>query len=130
YDPDPNNRQFFLATLHFFGQPPKCEVAHTSLPIRPSRSGLAPSIWRQEGTDGTKTRTSSARICLRDSSCGGGDHPSDHDAQFGCAELVTDSPSSTFAFVLSLQSPTTGLRNESVDGSDCPTLPVEYRPSS
>src|SRR5262249_59011067 len=34
-----------------------------------------------------------------------GDHPSDHDAQFGCAVLVTDLPSSTFAFVLSLQSP-------------------------
>src|SRR5215475_4598338 len=90
----------FFGHVAFFGQPPKCEVAHTSLPIRPSRSGLAPSIWRQEGTHGTKTRTSSARICLRDSSCGGGDHPSDHDAQFGCAELVTDSPSSTFAFVL------------------------------
>src|SRR5262249_37616180 len=36
---------------------------------------------------------------LRDSSCGGG-HPSDHDGQFGCGELVTDLPSSTFAFVL------------------------------
>jgi hypothetical protein len=35
----------------------------------------------------------------------------------------TDLPSSTFAFVL--RSPTTGLRNETVDGSDCPTLRVE-----
>ena len=26
--------------------------------------------------------------------------PSDHDTQFGCAELVTDLPPSTFAFVL------------------------------
>src|SRR5262245_15466262 len=39
-------------------------------------------------------------MCLRDGSCDGGDHPSDHDAQFGCAELVTDLPASTFAFVL------------------------------
>ena len=37
---------------------------------------------------------------LRDGSCGSGDHPSDHDAQFCCAELITASPSSTFAFVL------------------------------
>src|SRR5262249_6810304 len=37
---------------------------------------------------------------LRDGSCGSGDHPSDHDAQFGCAEFVSDLPSSTFAFVL------------------------------
>src|SRR6516165_7050182 len=28
------------------GQPPKCDVAHTFLPIRPSRSGMATSIWR------------------------------------------------------------------------------------
>src|SRR5947199_8794709 len=40
-----------------------------------------------------------ARICLQDGSCGSGDHPSDHDAQFGCAE-VNDLPSSTLAFVL------------------------------
>src|SRR5262245_44491910 len=65
----------------------------------PLKSGMTTSIWRQEGTHGTKTRTR-ARICLRDGSCGSGDHPSDHDAQFGRAELVTDLPSSTFAFVL------------------------------
>ena len=41
-----------------------------------------------------------ARLVFRDGSCGTGDHPSDHDAQFGRAELVTDVPSSTFAFVL------------------------------
>ena len=29
-----------------------------------------------------------------------GDHPSDHDTQFGCAERVTDLPSSTCACVL------------------------------
>ena len=29
-----------------------------------------------------------------------GDHPSDHDTQFGCAERVTDLSSSTCAFVL------------------------------
>jgi hypothetical protein len=39
-------------------------------------------------------------FCLRDGSCDGGGHPSDHDAQFGCAERVTDLPASTFAFVL------------------------------
>src|SRR5262245_61109474 len=27
----------------------QCEVAHTSLPIRPSKSGIATSFWRQEG---------------------------------------------------------------------------------
>src|SRR6516165_4398258 len=90
----------FFGQVAFFGQPAKCEVAHTSFRLAPLKSGMATSIWRQEGTHGTKTRSSYARICLRDSSCDGGDHPSDHDARFGFAELVTDLPSSTSAFVL------------------------------
>src|SRR5262249_25355398 len=71
---------------------------------------MATSIWRQEGTHGTKTSY------RRDCSCNGADHPNGHDV---CHADVTDFRSSTFAFVLSLQSPTTGLRNESFDGSDC-----------
>src|SRR5258707_11822956 len=70
------------------------EVAHTSPPIPPLRSPAS----NQEGNHGTSTTYS--RMYLRDDFCGSGDHPSDHDAQFGCAELVTDLPSSTFAFVL------------------------------
>ena len=66
----------------------------------PLKSGMTTSIWRQEGTHGTKTKTSYARICLRDSSCDGSDHPSDHNARFGCADLVTDLPSPTCACVL------------------------------
>src|SRR5262249_34910978 len=76
-----------------------------------------------EASHGTKT--SYRRDCC---SCNGVDHPNGHGV--GHAVLVTDLPSSTLAFLLSLQSPTTGLRNESVDGSDCPTLRVECRPSS
>jgi hypothetical protein len=34
----------------FFGQPAKCEVAHTSFRLAPLKSGMATSIWRQEGT--------------------------------------------------------------------------------
>ena len=37
------------STPSFFGQPAKCDGAHTSLPIRPSEVRLATSIWRQEG---------------------------------------------------------------------------------
>src|SRR5262250_2802085 len=33
----------------FFGQPAKCEVAHTSFHLAPLTSGMATSIWRQEG---------------------------------------------------------------------------------
>src|SRR5262252_3699943 len=43
--------------LAFFGQPPKCEVAHTSSRLAPLKSGMATSIWRQEGTHGTETKT-------------------------------------------------------------------------
>src|SRR5262249_59545670 len=34
----------------FFGQSPKCELAHTSFRLAPPKSGMATSIWRQEGT--------------------------------------------------------------------------------
>src|SRR5262249_40226839 len=34
----------------FFGQPPKCDVAHTSFRLAPLTSGMATSIRRQEGT--------------------------------------------------------------------------------
>ena len=36
--------------LAFFGQPAKCEVAHTSFRLAPLKSGMTTSIWRQEGT--------------------------------------------------------------------------------
>ena len=85
--------------LAFFGQAAKCEVAHTSLPIRPSKSPVT-SI-RREGRRGTKTASRQARICLRD----GGDHPGDHDVvkpRVGCADPADgpDLPGSTFEFVL------------------------------
>src|SRR5262245_56869427 len=47
----------FLRSVAFFGQPPKCEVAHTSSRLAPLKSGMATSIWRQEGTHGTETKT-------------------------------------------------------------------------
>jgi hypothetical protein len=80
----------FLGHLAFFGQPPKCDVAHTSLrlfPIKIRQPG------NQEGTHGTKTS-----YRRRDCSCNGVDHPNGHGV--GHAELVTDFRSSTFAFVL------------------------------
>src|SRR5262249_5306928 len=49
----------FAITPSFFGQPAKCEVAHTSLPIRPSKSGIATSIWRREGTMAAKPKPAS-----------------------------------------------------------------------
>src|SRR6516164_7924226 len=72
--------------LAFFGQPAKCEAAHTSPPIIPYKN---PATWNQEGTHGTKTSY------RRDCSCNGGDHPNGHDVG-----RVADLPASTFAFVL------------------------------
>src|SRR5262249_23087820 len=92
----------------------KCEVAHTSLPIRPLKVRqlvlgpvLVPRYRSLRGYNGTETRTGwasgclrDAHVCLRDSSCGGG-HPSGHGGpQFGSAELLTDLPPPTFGFVL------------------------------
>ena len=76
------------------------DLAQGLFQFAPLKSGMTTSIWRQEGTHGTETKTSYARICLRDSSCDGSDHPSDHNARFGCADLVTDLPSPTCACVL------------------------------
>ena len=39
----------FFGHLGFFGEPPKCEVAHTSFRLAPLKSGMAKSIWRQLG---------------------------------------------------------------------------------
>ena len=52
----------------FFGQPPKCDVAHTSLPIRLSNIRLIDLSPR--GKNGTGPG---------DHSCYGGDRRSDHD---------------------------------------------------
>src|SRR5215471_4121202 len=76
--------------LAFFGQPAKCEVAHTSLRLFPTKIRQP---GNQEGTHGTKT--SHRR---RDCSCNGVDHPNGHG--IGHAELVTDFRSSTSTFVL------------------------------
>src|SRR5215471_4731817 len=76
--------------LAFFGQPAKCEVAHTSLRLFPTKIRQP---GNQEGTHGTKTS-----YRRRDCSCNGVDHPNGHGV--GHAELVTDFRSSTFAFVL------------------------------
>src|SRR5262245_19367120 len=54
-----------LATFHFFGQPPKCEVAHTSLPIPLSNIRLI------DLSPGGKNGTGA-----RDHSCDGGDRRS------------------------------------------------------
>src|SRR5215813_9781878 len=52
------NSTGFFGHVAFFGQPAKCEIAHTSFRLAPLKSGMTTSIWRQEGTHGTKTRTS------------------------------------------------------------------------
>jgi hypothetical protein len=78
-----------LATLHFLDNPAKCEVAHTS-PLRLFPIKIQQRKTRR-GTHGIET--SYGRDC-----CNGADHPNG----VGHAELVTDLPSSTFAFVLRL----------------------------
>jgi len=69
------------------------------------RSNSPLTAWRhlsgaRRGHMAPKPEPARLAYVFRDGSCGSGDHPSDHDAQFGRAELVTDVPSSTFAFVL------------------------------
>src|SRR5262245_33420944 len=59
--PDPNNCQFPQGFWHlaFLGQPAKCEVAHISFPFSPSKVQHGDIyLARQEGTHGTKTKTS------------------------------------------------------------------------
>ena len=83
--------------------PAKCEVAHTSLPIRPSKVRHSDIYLAPGGVHGTETKakTSWVRTCRRDGSCDGVEHPNDHGgSRFGCARLVTDLSPSTFAFVL------------------------------
>ena len=38
----------FSGHFAFFGQSPKCELAHTSFRLAPPKSGMETSIWRQE----------------------------------------------------------------------------------
>src|SRR6516165_12626689 len=86
-----------IATLHFCE---KCEAAHTSPPINPSkiatRTGTKTGYSNKApgGVHGTKTSY------RRDGSCDGGDHHSGHDMGGGSAEHVTDLPPATAAFVL------------------------------
>src|SRR5262249_37451292 len=35
-----------IPNLAFFGQPPKCEIAHTSFRLAPPKSDMAKFIWR------------------------------------------------------------------------------------
>jgi hypothetical protein len=42
----------------FFGQPKKCEIAHTSLPIRPSKVRHSDIYLAPGGVHGTETKTS------------------------------------------------------------------------
>jgi hypothetical protein len=42
----------------FFGQPTKCEIAHTSLPIRPSKVRHSDIYLAPGGVHGTETKTS------------------------------------------------------------------------
>ena len=78
----------------------KCEAAHTSPPINPSkiatRTGTKTGYSNKApgGVHGTKTSY------RRDGSCDGGDHHSGHDMGGGSAEHVTDLPPATAAFVL------------------------------
>ena len=79
------------------------------------KSATATLIWRQEGRDGTETRS---RSCLRAGSCHGVGRPSDRDVggpppesrQFGCAypAEADDLPGSKLEFVLKGQA----MRNE------------------
>ena len=92
-------RQAALAQVRDY-VPAKCEAARTSLPIRPSKVWhddiyLAPGgdTWLQNQNQLGSHMSSGWFLRY-------GDHPSDHDGQFGCAELVTDLPSSTYASVL------------------------------
>src|SRR6516165_158281 len=85
-----------------FWTPAKCEVAHTSFPFSPSKVQHRDIYLAPGGVHGTETKTSH-RIYGRNGSCNGVDYPSGHDVggpRFGCAELVSDVPSSTFAVVL------------------------------
>jgi len=85
-----------------FWTPAKCEVAHTSFPFSPSKVQHRDIYLAPGGVHGTETKTSH-RIYRRDGSCDSVDHPGGHDVggpRFGCAELVSDVPSSTFAVVL------------------------------
>jgi len=59
--PDPNNCPFpqgFLATLHFLDNQRKCEAAHTSLPVNPSKVRHSDIYLAPGGVHGTKTKTS------------------------------------------------------------------------
>src|SRR6516164_7913757 len=82
-----------------FWTPAKCEVAHTSFPFSPSKVQHRDIYLAPGGVHGTETKTSH-RIYRRDGSCDSVDHPGGHDVGGGCAELVSDLPPSTFAFVL------------------------------
>src|SRR5262249_18491659 len=78
----------------------ECEVVHRSRRFGPLKSAIATSIWRQEGYMAPKPKPARF-IYRRDGSCAGVDHPNDHGGpRFGCAELVSGLPSSTFAVVL------------------------------
>ena len=82
--------------MSFFGQPARCDVAHTSLPIRPSKVRHSDIYLAPGGVHGTETKTSWAHICRRN----GVDRPRGHDVGVGCADHVSDLPPSAFAFVL------------------------------
>ena len=89
--PCPTSRSWsVLYCFHQNNDDSKCEVAHTSPPIFPIKSGRLGA--RKGEHHGTKTSY------RRDYSCNGDDHLNGRDV--GHAEHVTDLPSSTFAFVL------------------------------
>src|SRR5262249_14237257 len=75
------------------------DLAQGLLPIRPSKVRCSDIYLAPGGVHGTETKTSH-RIYRRDGSCDSVDHPGGHDVGGGCAELVSDLPPSTFAFVL------------------------------
>src|SRR6516162_6617685 len=102
--PDPNNCPFpqgFLATLHFLDNQRSVKQLTHLFRLAPLKSAIATSIWRQEGYMAPKPKPARFVFTVGMAPCGGVDHPNDHGGpRFGCAELVSGLPSSTFAFVL------------------------------
>src|SRR5262249_44226824 len=84
------------------------DLAQGLLPIRPSKVRCSDIYLAPGGVHGTETKTSH-RIYRRDGSCDSVDHPGGHDVGGGCAELVSDLPPSTFAFVLIIRRSTSFL---------------------
>src|SRR5215468_9683623 len=84
-----------------FWTPAKCEVAHTSLPFSPSKVSHSDIYLAPGGGTWHQNQNQLGSYLPRDGSCDGVDRPNDHGGpRFGCAELVSGLPTSSFAVVL------------------------------